>query len=249
MRGDVRESAGTKIALELRRHNIDTITRRAHMAVPSPQTVPVQLHQADDRLVLATPMPGLEPQDIAVVIRGARVTIRGEYRGSRQEQPELLVSEWTIGPYYCEITLPQPVNGVLTNATYGNGVLVLSMPTLEPGQQGGETEFRLEALTGTKGQRVGHTGSDRQPTLTQAQQALTALQTAMADRPSEDVRAHGRSAWEAVIRRAEGYDEEATAEVDPSHTSETAVFADGSRLWWNAALNAWETGPASERLT
>jgi HSP20 family protein len=69
------------------------------MAVPSQQTVPVQLHQADDRLVLATPMPGLEPQDIAVVIRGDRVTMRGEYRGSRQEQPEILVSEWTIGPY------------------------------------------------------------------------------------------------------------------------------------------------------
>src|SRR5215217_7956932 len=61
MRGDVRKSAGTKIALELRSHHIDKITRRAHMAVPSPQPVPVQLHQTDDRLVLATPMPGLEP--------------------------------------------------------------------------------------------------------------------------------------------------------------------------------------------
>lgn len=106
------------------------------MTVPSQQTVPVQLHQADDRLVLATPLPGLEPQDIAVAISGDRLTIRGAYRGSRQEQPETLVSEWTMGPYYREITLPQPVNGVLTNATYGNGVLVLSMPTLEPGQQG-----------------------------------------------------------------------------------------------------------------
>ena len=106
------------------------------MTVPSQQTVPVQLHQADDRLVLATPLPGLEPQDIAVAISGDRLTIRGAYRGSRQEQPETLVSEWTMGPYYRDITLPQPVNGVLTNATYGNGVLVLSMPTLAPGQQG-----------------------------------------------------------------------------------------------------------------
>ena len=47
---------------------------------------------------------------------------------------------------------------------------------------------------------------------------------------------------------AEGYDEEATAEADPSHTNEEAVFADGSRLWWNAALNAWETGPASDQM-
>ena len=51
--------------------------------------------------------------------------------------------------------------------------------------------------------------------MTQAQHALTAIQTSMADQPSEDVRAHGRSVWEAVLRRAEGYDEEATAEADP----------------------------------
>jgi HSP20 family protein len=218
------------------------------MTVPSQQTVPVQLHQADDRLVLATPLPGLEPQDIAVAISGDRLTIRGAYRGSRQEQPETLVSEWTMGPYYREITLPQPVNGVLTNATYGNGVLVLSMPTLEPGQQGGDTEFRLEAMTGAKGQRIGHTGSNIQPTMTQAQHALTAIQTSMADQPRENVRAHGRSVWEAVLHSAEGYDAEATAEADPSHTSETAVFVDGSRLWWNAALNAWETGPSAAQV-
>jgi HSP20 family protein len=139
------------------------------MSVPVQQTIPVQLHQADDRLVLATPMPGLEPQDIAVSISGDRVTIDGAYRGSRQQQPEILVSEWTIGPYYRDLTLPQPVNGVLTNATYGNGVLVLSMPILEPGKQGGETTFRLEAISGVKGQRVGHTGAALQPTMTQAQ--------------------------------------------------------------------------------
>ena len=81
--------------------------------------------------------------------------------------------------------------------------------------------------------------------MTQAQHALTAIQTSMADQPSEDVRAHGRSVWEAVLHRAEGYDAEATAAADPSHTSETAVFVDGSRLWWNAALNAWETDPSA----
>ena len=48
------------------------------------QTVPIQVHQAEKRLVLAAPMPGLEPQDIAVIIRGDHVMIRGdaEYRGA-----------------------------------------------------------------------------------------------------------------------------------------------------------------------
>ena len=81
--------------------------------------------------------------------------------------------------------------------------------------------------------------------MTQAQRTLAAIKAYSASAPSEDVYAHGRHIWETIIQGAEGYDEEATAEADPSHTNEEAVFADGSRLWWNAALNAWETGPAA----
>jgi HSP20 family protein len=135
------------------------------MASQPEQTVPVQLHRAQGRLVLAAPMTGLEPQDIAVRIHHDRVTIRGEYRGSRHDQPETVILEWTIGPYHRDLTLPQPVSGRLTNATYGNGVLVLAMPTLEPGVQEDATEFRLEADTGTRGQRVGHRGSEIEPTI------------------------------------------------------------------------------------
>jgi len=57
-----------------------------------PQTVPIQLYQTENRLVLAAPMPGLEPQDIAVQINGNRVVIDGVYRGSRRDQAEILVS-------------------------------------------------------------------------------------------------------------------------------------------------------------
>ena len=134
------------------------------LATQQQQTVPVQLHQTEDRLVLAAPMPGLEAEDIFITIRDNHLTMRGEYRGSRQDQPEILLSEWTIGPYYREVVLPQPVDGALTNATYGNGVLVLSMPKAPYGTQRRETEFRLQVLKNTRGQRVGHTGKNIQPT-------------------------------------------------------------------------------------
>jgi HSP20 family protein len=70
-----------------------------------------------------------------------------------------------MGPYYRELTLPQSVSGELTNATYGNGVLVLAMPTLEPGVQEDAVAFRLEADAGTRGQRGGHIGSEIEPTI------------------------------------------------------------------------------------
>ncbi len=136
-------------------------------AQPSAQSVPVQVHQTDELIVLAAPMPGLEPQDISVVITGDKVTIRGSYRGSRREKEEVLVAEWTVGPYEREVVLPQAVNGPLTNATYGNGVLMLAMPKAEQGREGGHAEFQIEVVQATLGQRIGHTGSDLRPTTTE----------------------------------------------------------------------------------
>jgi HSP20 family protein len=134
---------------------------------PPAQSVPVQIHQTDTLIVLAAPMPGLEPQDISVAIAGDKVTIQGSYRGSRQEKDEVMVAEWTIGPYEREVVLPQPVNGPLTNATYGNGVLVLAMPKAEEKGEGGHAEFRIEVVQATVGQRIGHTGSELRPTTTE----------------------------------------------------------------------------------
>lgn len=79
--------------------------------------------------------------------------------------------------------------------------------------------------------------------MNQAEQALAAIQAYMAGRPIEDVQAHRLDVWTAVIQGAEGYDEEATAKADPSERNEEARFADGSRLWWNYSLDAWETEP------
>jgi len=131
------------------------------------QTVPLQIHQTDKLIVLAAPMPGVEPQDISVVVAGNKITLRASYRGSRQGNGELIMSEWTIGPYFREVILPQPVSGPLTNASYGNGVLVLAMPKM--GEEGHDsyTEFQLEVVEATRGQRIGHTGSGVEPTTTE----------------------------------------------------------------------------------
>ena len=131
-----------------------------------PQNVPVRIYQTDNQIMIAAPVPGLEPQNISVAIDGDRVTIRGEERGPHQHERELLLAEWTVGPYFREVTLPRPVNGTLTNASYGNGVLVLAMPKLESGQSGSGAEFQLEEITATRGERVGHSGRDQHQTTT-----------------------------------------------------------------------------------
>jgi HSP20 family molecular chaperone IbpA len=129
------------------------------------QTIPVRIYDREKHIILAAPLPGLEAENISVVVGGRRVVITGEERGPRQHGPDVLVSEWTIGPYYREVSLQQPVEGSLTNATYGNGVLVLSMPKAERTDVATEANFTLHPITATRGEWIGHTGSEIQPSL------------------------------------------------------------------------------------
>src|SRR5262245_32992682 len=124
------------------------------------QSVPVRIYQAPRQIVLAAPMPGLEAGDISITIDDQFVTISGKERGPGQHDRDLIVDEWNIGPYFREVNLRQSVNGTLTNATYGNGVLVLSMPKANGGEA---ISFHLSPIESARGKRVGHKGTDINP--------------------------------------------------------------------------------------
>jgi HSP20 family protein len=133
----------------------------------SGQMLPVRVYQTDERIMLTAPMPGLEAENILVRIDGHHVVVHGEERGPHQRDVPLAIAEWSIGPYHRELELAEPVDGSLTNATYGNGVLVLSMPKESRGHLGGPAEFRLITVAGGRGERVGHVGRDVVPLTTE----------------------------------------------------------------------------------
>lgn len=142
------------------------------MEQQQPQPVPIRLYQTENRIMLATPMPGLEPENITVEVNSERVVIRGELRGPGQYGRDIIVAEWTVGPYEREVQLPEPVSGRLTNATYGNGVLVLTMPKAVAGADNSGASFSLsQSAEATRGERVGHEGLHVTPTTTEAVRA------------------------------------------------------------------------------
>ncbi|HEY3304725.1 MAG TPA: Hsp20/alpha crystallin family protein [Candidatus Binatia bacterium] len=128
------------------------------------QTIPVRIYNADEHIVLAAPLPGLEPENISVTIAGNKVEIKGEERGPGQHRRDVILDEWTIGPYYRKVSLPEAVDGRLTNATYGNGVLVLSMPKQKKDNPAAGVNFQLHPIEATRGERIGHAGMDVHPT-------------------------------------------------------------------------------------
>jgi HSP20 family molecular chaperone IbpA len=114
-------------------------------------------------------MPGLEPTDIVLEVRGDTLIIRGEERGHYQNERALWIDQWRAGPYYRELRLPHPVNAALTNATYGNGVLVVALPkaTASPPEQA--AEIHLTPLPDpTRGEHVRHFGRAILPTTTES---------------------------------------------------------------------------------
>ena len=122
------------------------------------QTIPVRVYRGEKHIMLAAPLPGLEPKNISVTITGDTVRIQGDERGPGQRDREMIIEEWAIGPYEREVQLPEMVDAELTNATYGNGILVLAMPSCKHTQGESHAAFQLHPIDATRGERIGHSG-------------------------------------------------------------------------------------------
>jgi len=120
------------------------------------QEIPANVYRSAERVTIAAPMPGLEPQNIVVQVSdGPVVTLHAELRGALKGDKDIILDEWTPGPYHREIELPTNVDGQRANVTYSNGVIVVSLPVAD---RTTAAELMLEQTEPTKGERVGNRG-------------------------------------------------------------------------------------------
>lgn len=114
--------------------------------------------------MIAAPMAGLEPENIAVEVTvDGRLILHGDLRGTLKEVKELPLDEWSAGIYHRELVLATPVNAECANVTYGNGVLMVTFPISE---QTLPACLVLKRITPTHGERKGN--ARHPPTCTQA---------------------------------------------------------------------------------
>lgn len=120
------------------------------------QQIPVKVYRSADRLMVAAPMPGLQPEDILVqVTENGHLVIQGDLRGLLKDIKELLLDEWSVGGYYRELPLPDAVDGTLANVSYGNGVLVVALPISERTRPASLT---LDTVGPSRGEHMGKSG-------------------------------------------------------------------------------------------
>ncbi|MBF6590480.1 MAG: Hsp20/alpha crystallin family protein [Ktedonobacterales bacterium] len=123
--------------------------------------LPVNLYRSEDRVTVAAPMPGIEPDDISVeVTDDGRLILWGALRGELKGVNEILLNEWRAGGYHRELRLPSAVDGVHANVTYGNGVLVVSLPVSD---HCSPARLTLTAIGPTQGEHAGNAGHPVRP--------------------------------------------------------------------------------------
>src|SRR2546421_11297858 len=94
------------------------------------QHIPVKVYRTAERLMIAAPLAGLEPENMLVeVTHDGRLILHGAQRAMLTEVQELLVDEWSVGVYHRELPLPVPVNAVCASLTDRTGALRGALPT------------------------------------------------------------------------------------------------------------------------
>ncbi len=90
-------------------------------------TMPLDVHETDDQVIVKASMPGIKPDDISVEVRNSILTIRGESQEKRDEaRGKWHVVERRVGRLERTTTLPSSVEESSGDATYEDGVLTIA---------------------------------------------------------------------------------------------------------------------------
>jgi HSP20 family molecular chaperone IbpA len=87
-----------------------------------PQTVPVNVYEADAALVVVAPLPAVQPEDVTIEVTPGQLRLTAHLRSAAPRA--YLVHEWDYGGYEREVDLP-PGFGAGVEATLANGQLAV----------------------------------------------------------------------------------------------------------------------------
>jgi len=92
----------------------------------------VDVYQTDHDIVLKAPVAGVTPEDIDITITDDVITVKGERKLDPNIPQEAYFSqECYYGPFSRSIILPIPVSSEEADATFKNGILIITIPKAE----------------------------------------------------------------------------------------------------------------------
>ena len=92
----------------------------------------VDVSETDEEVVVSAELPGLKPEDVSVTVADGSLTIAGEKkRESETEEKHRRRVERSYGAFSRSFQLPGKVEAEAISASYGDGVLVVTLPKAE----------------------------------------------------------------------------------------------------------------------
>ena len=89
----------------------------------------LDLSETTDALVLKMEVPGMDAKDVQVSLQENLLTVKGERKQEKEEKGEQYHQvERSHGVFTRSVRLPIGVDGSKVNATFKNGLLVVTMP-------------------------------------------------------------------------------------------------------------------------
>lgn len=103
----------------------------------------VDVKERGDSIEVRAEIPGMDPKDIEINVRGTALTISGEKKQEREEKKEgLYYSEISYGTFFRAVELPEMADPDRVSARYDQGVL-----TIIVGKKEGAAPKRVEVTS------------------------------------------------------------------------------------------------------
>lgn len=95
-------------------------------------TLPIDMYETDDALVIKASVPGVDPKDVEITVTGNTLTVKGEFREEEEgKRGSVHFQERRYGKFQRSVSLPSTVNADKAEAEFRNGILTLTLPKIE----------------------------------------------------------------------------------------------------------------------
>ena len=113
---------------------IDRLTNQLLSGTRTPMAMPIDVWQAEDGYHVALDLPGVDPNSVEITTERHVLTIRAERRADYADAQNVLIAERPQGSFTRRLQLSEAVDAQKVQASYGNGVLTLTIPVAEAAQ-------------------------------------------------------------------------------------------------------------------
>ena len=91
----------------------------------------IDVYDGKEELLVKADIPGMEKEDIEVVVEDKALVIKGEKKLEQSDEKGRVRTERFYGTFYRSISLPSEVDASKVGANYKNGVLEITLPKKE----------------------------------------------------------------------------------------------------------------------